>query len=89
VSKNCENRTDAPCAFKYNHLNKGCPNCSLDSNAARFFLNDGTLIGVVAQNYINATSGLPYRQAAIYIDVNGQKKPNLQGRDIFFYYYHV
>jgi hypothetical protein len=58
----------------------------LNANYTRFYLNDGTFIGVGSRNYI---SGIPYKFALIYVDINGQKKPNIWGKDIFQFYYYV
>ncbi len=81
VLKNCENITTGDCRFDWNYLNKETSGY-LDSNYSRFYLNDGTLIGVIAYNGAA-------RYAVIYIDVNGPKKPNTYGKDIFIFNYWI
>jgi len=54
-----------------------------DVSYTRFFLSDGTLISIGAINYGNRSA------AAILVDVNGEKKPNKMGIDVFGFYYHI
>jgi hypothetical protein len=46
------------------------------------------LIALRIANTINE-EGRSYRQVHIQIDINGQKKPNKYGRDIFFFKYYI
>lgn len=87
VSKNCENKITNDCAFNYSYLSDNVQH-SFGNTYARFYLNDGTLIGVWIENTVRA-DGFNYRQARIYIDLNGQKKPNKLGRDVFHIKYYI
>ncbi len=49
-----------------------------DSSKAKFYLNDGTLVAVDGK--FNSDGCVYYR---IMVDINGDKKPNTVGRDIF------
>jgi prepilin-type N-terminal cleavage/methylation domain-containing protein len=84
VSKNCENKTTDDCDFKRSYLNSD-QLTSISSSAARFYLNDGTLIAVRLVNDASASS----KQAYIVIDINGQKRPNKTGKDVFNFYYII
>ncbi len=85
VSKNCENKTTAECEFKYTI--PGGESFSYGSSYARFYLTDGTLIVVLPNS--GESAGLTYKHAIIAVDLNGQKKPNLRGRDIFYFRYYI
>ncbi len=87
VSKNCENKTTGDCTFNYSYLNNDTKR-SFDSRYARFYLNDGTLIALRIENAPRG-DGLNYKQAYIYIDMNGQKKPNKYGKDLFHFKYYI
>ncbi len=87
VSKNCELKTTGDCFFNFTYLNSDTQR-SFGNVYSRFYLNDGTLIGVAIENAIRA-DGLNYRQAYLYIDINGQKKPNKYGKDLFFFKYYI
>ncbi len=87
VSKNCETNITGVCTFNYTYLNSSTQN-SLSNAYTRFYLNDGIFIALRIANTI-AEDGLNYRQAYLYIDINGQKKPNKHGKDIFFFKYYI
>jgi hypothetical protein len=85
VSKNCETKTTGDCEFKFLYLNKTGP-AILNSYWARFYLTDGSLIGVESQN--RTTEDGVYREyVEIMVDINGQKGPNVSGRDVFQFRY--
>jgi prepilin-type N-terminal cleavage/methylation domain-containing protein len=84
VIKNCENKTDEECEFKYSYLNKSI-SMPMGSSYARFYLNDGTLLAVMS--VLDTTNHLAY--AMVYIDINGQKSPNTNGKDMFYYIYCI
>ncbi len=88
VAKNCETETAGECSFKHMYLNGECKNCSLDANYARFFLTDGTLIGVYTFNG-EGSNGYYYKYANIIIDINGKRNPNVWGKDIFRFDYYI
>ncbi len=82
VSKNCKNDSGSGCIFWDTSLNTTLVH-SLSPDWARFFLNDGTFIA------INTTINETYTRAMIAVDLNGQKKPNRNGKDIFYFNYYT
>lgn len=80
VIKSCNNSISGDCAYNARSLK----NTPLDwSNYTRFILNDGTLILVSAlQN--PPTHTFP-KLIYVHIDINGLKKPNKKGIDLFDY----
>jgi hypothetical protein len=56
------------CAFNYAYLNGGIT-YNFNSSYTRFYLNDGTLIGVIISN----SEGVG-KMAGVFVDINGQKK---------------
>ncbi len=84
VSKDCKNQTTGDCQFKYSTYNKR-ETASADSQWARFYLNDGSAVAVYS--YIGYEDLQKY--AHVFIDINGQKEPNIKGRDIFVFLYIV
>jgi hypothetical protein len=59
----------------------------LASDYSKFYLNDGTFIGVGAMNTIY--DGTLQIRANVFIDTNGQKPPNLMGKDVFHFLYNI
>ncbi len=88
VSNNCENKTTGLCQAEWNYLNRTGQGFH-DSRYSRFYLNDGTLIVLLARNYIDYDNNLYYQYAYVYIDINGQKKPNMFGKDVFRFIYYI
>lgn len=84
VAKNCENKTDAECEFKYSYLDKSI-STSMGSGYARFYLNDGTLLAVT----LGPNTGGNLLYAMVYIDINGPKAPNTNSKDMFYYMYCI
>ncbi len=80
VSKNCGTEISANCGMEAYKLN-GAPYI-FDRNFARFYLTDGTLIALITING-------EYKYAVIYVDINGKKKPNTFGKDIFVFVYNI
>ncbi len=80
VSKNCEYNTNGDCKFAIKYINNTQAQNQLGSDWARFYLHDGTLVSVLATNL---------GRAELFIDINGQRKPNILGKDIFFLTYRV
>lgn len=86
VSKNCKDSTTGLCKFEYNALNKAYSS-TFGASLARFYLNDGTFIAV---SYHNSSEPYPCNNYIdIYIDINGQKKPNTYGKDLFRFNYWI
>ncbi len=69
------------CEFKFKYLNG--ENTTISNYYARYYLNDGTFISSGA--YVDDPNKQTY--AYVYVDVNGQKKPNVLGKDIFAFIY--
>ncbi len=88
VAKNCENKTTDDCTFNQIPLNQESGTI-LNSGWARFYLTDGTLIAVQAYAAGSVVEGLLDKVANIYVDINGQKKPNKLGKDIFRFVYWI
>ncbi len=85
VAKNCENKTTPECSFKYSVANGA--SSSYGSNYTRFYLNDGALIAILVRNF--QSEELFYKYTLVIVDINGQKKPNLVGRDIFYFRHYI
>ena len=79
ISKDCKLKTTDECVFKYSYLNNNTQGGVLDSNHYRFFLQDGTLVAIVVWE----------DKIAIHVDINGLKKPNKFGRDVFRFDYFI
>ncbi len=81
ISKDCGATETGDCHFEYKTLN-GSETTNLGGSWYKFYLNDGTFIAAEPHNdgfiYVN-----------IRIDVNGQKKPNVLGKDVFCYAYYL
>ena len=60
----------------------------MGSKYARFFLNDGTFIATRTKVGTDS-KGKTTLIAHIYIDINGLKKPNMLGKDVFMYTYYI
>ncbi len=86
VSKNCKGSTTGECAFSISTLSGS--DATLDYRYARFYLNDGTFIGFVSDNF-TTSAGNKMDIVRMYVDINGQKKPNQYGKDIFVFYYNI
>ncbi len=85
VSKNCGTKSTGECDFSFKRPNEATT--TLSTNTAKFYLNDGVFVGVNAVN--TSYSGVSRKQADIYIDINGQKKPNFMGKDVFHFIYYI
>ncbi len=81
VSKNCGIETTDACIFNYSYLNSNTQS-SLNQAWARFYLNDGAIIGVKVRN--NSA-----KYVVLYVDINGRRKPNKLGKDIFELDYYI
>lgn len=83
ISKNCGTDTGDTCSFSYTTLNGNTQN-ALNSAWARFYLNDGSFIAAGAFQTSDT-----YKYAYVYVDINGQKKPNKFGKDVFKFVYWI
>lgn len=57
--------------------------CDPNSDDGVLVLNDGTLLNL---NFDNISLNSEKLIGGIWVDINGQKKPNTYGRDIFYFY---
>lgn len=87
ISKNCKTETTGVCRFVYRYMNSSTQR-TCNSDYYRFYLNDGVFISLASSNYTNS-DGTRMETVNILIDVNGQKGPNIMGRDVFSYRYYV
>ena len=72
--------TSAPLPYKY--YNGQTNNTSSETNLRAIYLADGTIFYVWITN-LNGVPGANSSNGYLYIDVNGDKKPNMFGRDVF------
>jgi len=80
ILKDCGTDTSSSCSFTYSFLNRTTTE-TLGDASARFYLSDGTFIATFCDN------GTTVKRFRIYIDINGQKKPNKVGKDVFYFNY--
>ena len=83
ISKDCGNTTSGSCQFNYSYLNNNTTAGSCGATYERFYLQDGTLIGLVITNNDDN------KYVRIMVDINGQKGPNKFGKDIFRFNYSI
>ena len=83
IMQDCNTRTTGNCAFKYSPLNSKSVS-SLNNTWDRFYLADGQLVAF--RTPTNTKDGI---SSLIYVDINGKKKPNKLGRDVFVFIYWV
>lgn len=83
VSKNCGLSTVGDCTEKVNYLNPSQPafTDSFGATKSKFYLNDGIF---VAFGPYSVTS----KRIEVHVDVNGNKKPNILGKDVFIFDYY-
>jgi len=81
ISKDCGTNVQGDCKKDFVLLNN--EQSKIDNSYVRFYLSDGTLVGVGAINFNNLV------RAFIIVDVNGDKKPNKVGVDVFLLYYQI
>ena len=72
ISTDCGVNTTDECAFVYTNIS-GNGTYTHSTVSPRFYISDGTFVSL--QKYGDYIS--------FYIDINGQKKPNRLGRDVF------
>ena len=86
VVKKCDNNNEGICETKIEYLNKSGFADYNSANLAKYFLNDGSMI-VVAPLELRTAGGFPLKAMRIYVDINGSKKPNMWGKDFFYFVY--
>jgi len=80
ISKNCANETNGTCGHDFKH-----PLGDFTQDRyAKFYLSDGTYVSVATSK---SSEGGKHLNASVVIDVNGEKKPNLFGHDVFLFMY--
>lgn len=81
VAKNCGLSSTSDCNETVNSLSPSRGVYAyFDSNYEKFFLNDGT--GIFVYHYDTT-----YNRFMVYVDINGQSKPNTMGKDVFLFFY--
>ncbi len=80
ILKDCGITTTNDSKFSYEYLNNNTNPITLGTNYSRFYLSDGTFIvlKVFKSDFV---------RVGIFIDINGQKKPNKMGKDVFVFMY--
>ncbi|MBE7706477.1 MAG: type II secretion system protein [Cyanobacteria bacterium SIG30] len=78
IAKDCEDSTEGDCGYTTRGLN-GTPSMPIDGRFAKLYLADGSLLGF--RIYDNTSTR---KRVLIVFDSNGQKKPNIYGKDIFY-----
>ncbi|MBR6163785.1 hypothetical protein IKQ26_07855 [bacterium] len=81
ISRDCGLGTTSECQYSYRYLNNN-DSSSFANYIYRFYLQDGSLIGVFVTNTTR-------KMAGVFIDINGQSKPNKMGRDLFSFIYYI
>ena len=66
------------CSYHTNNLNNEINNTFMGSDRNVFMLTDGTVIGIQKMGSSSAN---------LYVDINGPKKPNIFGKDVFWFRY--
>ena len=92
VGKNCGYETTGGCEFKYAYLNDPKSFRTFDNTYNRLILQDGTALIMFAYNVSGSWQGngqFTLKALYTYIDINGQKGPNVLGKDIFYYVYCI
>lgn len=79
IMKNCQTENSGSCNYKYQNRKSG--GIETFENFAKFYLNDGSLIALSIENHGQAQT------IGVWIDINGQKKPNKSGKDLFSFRY--
>lgn len=80
VSKDCGTATSGNCAYVTRWMNGNDMGAFNSSAYYKFVLNDGAIVAVAAQNFVQ--DGYTYIRANLFLDINGQKKPNIGGKDV-------
>lgn len=92
VGKNCGYKSVDECRFQYARLDRPNNKNTFGDDEYKFILADGSSIAVyvstwsqqVAQNVF-----VPCSHAILYVDINGQKGPDVLGKDIFCFRYFI
>ena len=81
VAKVCDNNNSEDCAYRIYGLNgqNFGNNTTYDNSSYCFYLIDGTYVAV--KSYTTAQNHP--KQAYIVFDINGQRRPNKLGKDVF------
>ena len=85
VMKPAQTQNEGNWYNKFNYLNN--IEATFGGSKVRIYLNDGSSITGGIQGYSSVNPSL-YR-GAFYIDINGDKKPNKVGKDMFLFFYYL
>ncbi len=90
VVHNCGYESTGDCSFIMRQLKNPKKKAVFDPYY-KLVLGDGTalFIKVTTRDLPRGDVVIPQAFATLYIDLNGQKGPNIIGKDIFLYVYHI
>ena len=89
VAKNCTNSASDDCDYNVRYLNGDTPEDGYDfddDNPVKFVLADGSMLNVQVENWLDTGDDL---FATVLVDINGHKKPNVYGKDVFVLRYQL
>ncbi len=92
IGKDCGYESTGDCLFEWAYLNSPKTHTAFDNTYYRLILADGTSLLMKAKTQtvrVDSTTTLPRDRVAVYIDINGQKGPNVHGKDIFYFVYWI
>ena len=81
LTLDCKNSIDGNCTFDFKELDGEVK--SLNSSWVRFYLNNGAFVAM------QAIKNKEYKVLYFYVDINGKKRLNVVGRDIFMFEYWI
>ncbi len=90
VAKICGYESTGDCKFVSSYMNS--PVTAYYGNTYyKLLLADGSALFIIVskRNTVSNNVTIPRSQATVYIDINGHKGPNIQGKDIFCYNYWI
>ncbi|MBE7706975.1 MAG: type II secretion system protein [Cyanobacteria bacterium SIG30] len=87
ISKNCGISIDGDCGhtFSFHQTSGALKPYTLSGSYTTFYLADGTFLALKV-NSGESSNGVQ-KNASIYVDINGKKKPNILGKDAFIISY--
>ncbi|MBR6163246.1 hypothetical protein IKQ26_05115 [bacterium] len=93
VMKNCGYETTGACRFEVGYLKdkKNNTRTLMGTNYYKLILQDGTvfILNTSANTVTKNNITIPRSWTSIFIDINGQKGPNVFGKDLFYYIYRI
>ncbi len=88
VGKVCGYDNTGGCHFQYASLKEPKNFSDYPNNYYKIILQDGTVLMFIA---IKTPPAAPFQMSytSIVVDINGQKKPNVEGKDVFWFTYYI